>query len=81
MADDFFHLDMPDSAIKEYRYAHAMIPCRYLPLYYEMKLYQESGDEYRAKELAKIILDKANKVKKSPKVRSIKKEAEEILRK
>ena len=46
-----------------------------------MKLYQESGDEYRAKELAKIILDKANKVKKSPKVRSIKKEAEEILRK
>lgn len=80
MADDFFHLDMPDSAIKEYRYAHAMIPCRYLPLYYEMKLYQEYGEEDQARELAQIILSKTSKVKNSATVRQIKSQAKDISR-
>jgi O-antigen polymerase len=79
IGDDFLQLDMLDSAITEFHYANYMIPCRYLPLYYEMKLYQDSGKEDKAKELANIILKKTNKVNKSAKVRMIKNLAKDVL--
>lgn len=81
MGDDFQHLNMLDAAINEYHYAHSMIPCRYLPLYYEMKLYQDSGKKDKAKELANIILKKTNKVNNSAKVKTIKNLAKEVLTK
>ena len=81
MGDNFLHLNMLDAAITEYHYAHSMIPCRYLPLYYEMKLYQDSGKKDKAKELANIILKKTNKVNNSVKVKTIKNLAQEVLSK
>jgi O-antigen polymerase len=79
MGDDFLHLNMLDSAIIEYHYANYMVPCRYLPLYYEIKLYQDSDQKGKAKELARIILRKTEKVNNSAKVRTIKNLAKDIL--
>lgn len=79
LGDDYQHLGMLDSAIMAYRRAHAMIPSRFLPLYYEMRLYQNIGNMDQAKALAEIIIDKEEKVENSAKVRAIKQRAETVL--
>lgn len=46
-----------DKALGEYQLAHKMLPCRIMPLYLEMQLNRELGNEERVQELAKIIID------------------------
>ena len=65
MADDYQKLKKYDYALLCYRRAGEMIPSRYLPLYYSMKLYQEKGDIVKARGMAMQILKKKNKIKKS----------------
>lgn len=65
MGDDYQQLNLADSALIFYQRAGEMIPCRYLPLYYQMRLYQDIGEDDMAYETADRIIKKRNKLKKS----------------
>lgn len=79
MGDNFQKLGQPDSAFAYYKHAGEMIPSRFLPLYYQMKVCQEQGEHVKARQFAHIILHKKNKLKKSKTVQEIIKEARNCL--
>ena len=79
IADNYKQLGYTQKAIQTFEYANVMIPCRFLPLYHEMKIYEETGDYTNACKLARKILDKPIKIRKSGSVRRIIREAEEII--
>lgn len=79
IADNYKQLGYTQKAIQTFEYANAMIPCRFLPLYHEMKIYEETGDYTNACKLARKILDKPIKIRKSGSVRRIIREADEII--
>lgn len=79
MADDYQQIGLLDSAVTCYNRAHQMIPNRYLPMYYQMKLYEDYCKTDNAKAIAKEILRKDNKFKKSKKVQLIINEAKQCL--
>ena len=56
-----------------------MIPSRYLPLYYRMELYLETGDMEKAYEIANMIINKKNKIKESKLNQQIINKAKECL--
>ena len=70
---------MTDSALVAFRYAGRMIPSRFLPLYYEMMTYEESGNHTCAVRLANEIMAKPVKISKSISARKIKQEAQNII--
>lgn len=80
MGDDYQQIGLLDSAIACYNRAYQMIPNRYLPLYYQMKLYKDNCNTDNAKVIAKEILRKDNKFKKSKKVQLIINEAKQCLK-
>jgi tetratricopeptide (TPR) repeat protein len=79
MGDDYQKLERYEEAIACYKRAGEMIPSRYLPLYYQMKLYQENEDWDESHRIAYIILRKKNKIKKSRITQQVIKEATECL--
>lgn len=79
MGDNYQQMSIPDSAIIYYERASDMIPNRFLPLYYQMVVYQEQGDYDKAQEIAKTIIHKKNKIKDSKTVKEIIKRANECL--
>lgn len=80
MGDDYQQIGLLYSAISCYNRAYQMIPNRYLPLYYQMKLYKDNCNTDKAKVIAKEILRKDNKFKKSKKVQLIINEAKQSLK-
>ena len=80
MGDDYQQLNMPDSAIICYQRAGEMIPNRYLPLYYQMVVHQEQGNDDEARKVAEMIIHKENKIKKSKTIQEIIKRANECLK-
>lgn len=78
MGDDCQRLGQTDSALACYKHASAMIPNRFLPLYYQMKVYQEAGDEGNAIRIAKTIINKPVKIP-SGVVTAVRMESEEFL--
>ena len=78
-ADSYKQLGRTQKAIQTFGYANTMIPCRFLPLYHEMKTYEETGDYTNACKVAKRILSKPVKIQKSGSVIRIIDEAEEII--
>lgn len=80
MGDDYQKLERYDEAIACYKRAGEMIPSRYLPLYYQMKLYQEIEDWGESHRIAHIILRKENKIKKSRITQQVINEATECLK-
>ena len=79
IADNYRQLKETLRAIEKFEYANAMIPSRFLPLYYEMIIYEEEGDDINAYRIAQIVVNKPAKIEKSPSVRKIKDEAEMIM--
>ena len=65
-------------AIEHYNYAGKMVPSKFLPQYYIMKLYMEKGDTLNAVTTANEILTKDVKVDQSKVVQRIITEAQEI---
>lgn len=80
MGDDYQQIGLLDSAVICYNRAHQMIPNRYLPMYYQMKLYEDYCKTDNAKAVAKEILRKDNKFKKSKKVQLIINEAKQCIK-
>ena len=79
IADNYRHLGMEQEAINTFDYARHMIPCRFLPLYYEMRTYEESGNIKEAYRIAKEIIVKHVKVHNSASVKEIIKEAKILI--
>ena len=79
MGDDYQQLDIPDSALTCYRRASEMVPNRFLPLYYQMVVYQEQGEYEHARDMAKNILNKENKIEKSKIIKEIIRRANKCL--
>lgn len=79
MASCYQYLGQPQMAIEKYRYANRMVPNRFLPLYHEMQIYRENGDSVNACEVARTIINKPVKIKKSAAVKRIIQEANECL--
>lgn len=65
-------------AIGHYNYAGKMVPSKFLPQYYIMKLYMDKGDTLNAATTANAILTKDVKVNQSKAVKRIITEAQEI---
>ena len=80
MGDNYQQMNVPDSALTYYERASRMIPCRYLPLYYQMTVFQEQGEHDDARAIAEVIIHKENKIKKSRTVEEIIKRANDCLR-
>ncbi len=78
LADNYHKKGETEKAIDIYKHSSNMIPCRFLPLYKLVKLYQEKGNHALALNLAKEIINKPVKVQ-SVTVNSIKREMEEII--
>lgn len=79
IADNYKQLGNAKMAIDVFEYANAMIPSRFLPLYYVMRTYEGVGDYVNASRTAKKIIEKPVKVDRSPSVRRIKDEAEMLM--
>lgn len=79
IADNYRQLGMKQEAISTFDYARHMIPCRFLPLYYEMRTYEESGNIKEACRIAKEIIVKYVKVHNSTAVKEIIKEAKILI--
>lgn len=79
MGDDYQQIGILDSAVTCYNRAHQMIPNRYFPMYYQMKLYADYCEIDNAKIIAMEILRKDNKFKKSKKVQLIINEAKQCF--
>lgn len=81
MGDNYQQLNIPDSALKYYKRASEMIPNRFLPLYYQMTVYQEQDEMNKAKQIAEVIIHKENKIRKSKTIEEIIKRANDCLKK
>lgn len=62
VADNYANLGDTASALYEYQQAAAMVPCRFIPLYKMMELYDTYGDDERTDSLARLIMDKPVKI-------------------
>jgi len=67
-------------AIEHYNYAGRMVPSKFLPQYYIMKLYMDKGDTLNAITVANTILAKDVKVERSKAVQKIIREAQETVK-
>ena len=67
-------------AIEHYTYAGHMVPSKFLPQYYIMKLYMDKGDTFNAVTVANAILAKDVKVERSKAVQKIIREAQETVK-
>lgn len=79
IADNLKQIGYKDEAIEVLKFANAMIPNRFLPLYYEMETYLECGDTINAYNTAFRIINKPAKVAGSPTVKKIKEEAQKMI--
>lgn len=79
LADNYRQLGNFEQAIESFKTASAMIPNRFLPLYYKMLIYRDIGDNLNAYRIAKLILNKPVKVHGSMAIKNIKHEAEQLL--
>lgn len=77
---DYLNLHNYPEAISHYTLAHHMVPCRFLPLYFLMQSYDESGDAVGAVETAAKILELPVKVP-SRDVRTVQSTARDVVRK
>lgn len=66
-------------AIEHYNYAGNMVPNKFLPHYYKMLLLLKKNDTINAVRVASTIIDKPIKIKESPSVQRIIREATAIL--
>lgn len=66
------------NAINHYTQAGYMVPNKFIPHYYIMRLYLKQGDTLKAMYEANLILNKEIKIDRSAKVRKIIQEAREI---
>ena len=62
LGDSYKNLEEYNKAEIAYKHAENMIPVRFYPLYLQAKLYEESGQNEKAKVLAKKILNKKVKI-------------------
>lgn len=79
IAHNYQQLGNMDKAVESYRYANWMVPSRFLPLYYTMRLYMENNDTVKACEIADMIIHKPIKIKKSASTQRIVSEAKQLL--
>lgn len=63
LADNYYHIGDTSKAIKAYQYAENMIPCKFLPLYYQFEIYKKNENVSNTKEIAQKIVEKQVKVK------------------
>lgn len=75
LAHDLQQIKRYDEAVACYEKARHMVPSKYLPLYYEMKLYDEIRDIRSTRKLALEIIQKKSKKSHSTSIRKIKNEA------
>ena len=80
MGDNFFVMNDYDRAEKSYEMAYNIVPSRIYPLYLLAKLYIEQGDNVKALNMCRKIMDFRPKVH-SPAVSEFKKEIEELMNK
>lgn len=80
IADDCQQMGDTLSAIDYYSYASQMVPSKFLPHYYIMKLYIDMGDSVQATRTAEKILSMDVKVKRSKAVQRIINEARDICK-
>lgn len=73
LADINYKKEMPAKALKHYELAGAMVPCRFLPLYYMFTIHKELKHNAKALFYARTIFDKKIKVD-SPTIQSIREE-------
>lgn len=79
MADNYYHLNKIPEALAAYELAANMIPCRFLPLYFQLVVFKNSGDSENSKRVALEIIGKKIKIKSSV-VEDIIKAAESYLK-
>lgn len=79
IANNLYELDIIQDAIKYYKNASNMIPCRFLPLYQLFNIYKYTNDEKSATEVALKIKEKEVKVQSST-VTFIKNDVKEFLK-
>lgn len=77
IADNLQKSKQYTEAVQHYKKAAAMCPVKFMPLYKLLKLYETTGENAQAIQIAKVIEDKPIKVV-SPTVRRIKQEAKQI---
>lgn len=79
IADNHKQLGNTKKAIETFEHANAMVPCRFLPLYHEMTIYEANGDYVNAVRIAKRIVTKPVKIGHSASVKKIIHEAECVI--
>ena len=79
LGDNFRQQGMAEDAVNKFSLAGRMIPCRFLPLYYEMETYMENGELDKAYRIANAILQKHVKVKNTPAVDKIRSQARQVI--
>ena len=79
LADDYQQMGNTSLAVEHYDLAASMVPSRFLPYYYKMKMYMSIGDTVGSLEMANHIVNKEVKVKRSKAVQKIIEEASEFL--
>ncbi|MDR2037880.1 MAG: O-antigen ligase family protein [Bacteroidales bacterium] len=79
MADNYRALEQYDKAERHLKLAAGMCPGRFIPLYQLAKLYDETGREEEAVDLARQIIDKEVKIP-SPTVIAIKSEMDKLIK-
>jgi tetratricopeptide (TPR) repeat protein len=80
LADNLYHIGNFTESIETYQHAANMIPCRFLPLYTQFKIYKEIGNIDEATRIAQKIVGKQIKVN-SRTVKIIIERAENFLKK
>lgn len=78
LADAYLKIKQYHNAEKHFRYAAAMCPARFIPLYKLVNVYQAAGRTDDARDLASQILDKEIKVP-SPVVYAIRREMRQLI--
>lgn len=79
LADDCQNMHMDSLALHHYDIAASMVPSKFLPHYYKMKLFLERSDTASALQVAEYIVNKPVKVSKSRSVQTIIHEATDLL--
>lgn len=62
LADNYYHNGDTTKSIQSYQYAANMIPCRFLPLYWQFEIYKETGKANQVAAIAREIVGKEVKV-------------------
>ena len=78
MGNNYLDLGAPREAETAYRKAFSLLPNRVYPLYQLMKLYEATGEDEKARDMARRITAFRAKVD-SPAVRKMKEEADDLL--